>query len=223
MAFDIAPYIDHTVLKPTTKQADIEKLCSEAITHGFAAVCIPPYFLSLAKQLLGESNVKLATVIGFPFGYNATSAKLEEIKQAIADGADELDIVHNVLAVKAQDWQCLEAEAKVCIELAHAAGKTVKIIVESGVLTDEELVQCCELYAPLQPDFLKTSTGYAEMGATVHAVQLMRKQLPASICIKASGGIRTFKLAKQLVDAGADRLGCSASIDIVKESKELEP
>lgn len=223
MAFDIAPYIDHTVLKPTTQQADIEKLCSEAMTHGFAAVCIPPYFLPLAKSLLESSEVKLATVIGFPFGYNTTKAKLEEIRQAIADGADELDVVHNLLSVKGADWQGLEAEAKACVDLIHAAGKSIKIIIESGVLTDDELTRCCELYARLQPDFLKTSTGYAEVGATVHAVQLMRQQLPSGICIKASGGIRTFKLAKQLVNAGADRIGCSASIDIVKESKEIEP
>jgi deoxyribose-phosphate aldolase len=162
----------------------------------------------------------LATVIGFPLGYNTTAAKLEEINQAIADGADELDIVHNVLAVKAGDWLYLEAETRACIQLAHSAGKRIKIIVESGVLTDDELEKCCALYVQLRPDFLKTSTGYAETGATIHAVRLMRAHLPANIDIKASGGIRNFKFAKELIDAGATRLGCSASVDIVKEGKE---
>lgn len=220
MAFDIARYIDHTILKPTTTKADIEKICSEAILHSFAAICVPPYFIKTAKHLLADSRVLVATVIGFPFGYNSSEAKLKEIESAIADGVDELDMVHNVAALKSGDWTYLQDEAAECITYAHKHGKHIKIIVESGVLTDDEVSKCCKLYSQLNPDFLKTSTGYAEVGATLHAVELMRAQLPPNIAIKASGGIRNFKFAKQLVDAGATRIGCSASINIVRESKE---
>lgn len=216
---NIASYIDHTILKPETTLADIKKLCAEAVQQNFAAVCVPPYFVSAAKELTNGSNVKVATVVGFPFGYSSTEAKLKEIEQAIGDGADELDIVHNITALKDGNDAYLVNEVKACTELCHERGKTVKIIVESGILSDEELLRCCELYAPVGIDFMKTSTGYAATGATVHAVAIMRKNLPESIHIKASGGIRTFAFAKELVEAGATRLGCSASMQIVEESK----
>ncbi|MBL7718383.1 MAG: deoxyribose-phosphate aldolase [Flavipsychrobacter sp.] len=215
---NIASYIDHTVLKPETTLADIEKLCAEAVAQSFAAVCVPPYFVKAAKELTNGSNVKVATVIGFPFGYSATEAKLNEIEQAIADGADELDIVHNIAALRNGNHAYLHHEVKACTERAHKAGRSVKIIVESGILTDAELAKCCELYAPLGIDFMKTSTGYAQVGATVDAVKLMRRHLPDTIAIKASGGIRTFAFAKELIAAGATRLGCSASMEIVRES-----
>ena len=217
---NIASYIDHTVLKPETTLADIKKLCAEAVAEKFAAVCVPPYFVSAAKGLVKDSDVKVATVIGFPFGYSLTEAKLAEIEQAINDGADELDVVHNITALKDGNFDYLQSEVKACTELVHKAGKSIKIIVESGILSDEELLKCCEIYAPLGIDYMKTSTGYAQTGASVHAVQLMRQNLPAGIHIKASGGIRTFAFAKELVDAGADRIGCSASMGIVKESSE---
>ena len=216
---NIASYIDHTILKPETTLADIQKLCAEAVSQSFAAVCVPPYFVKVAKELTSGSNVKVATVIGFPFGYSSTDAKLKEIEQAIADGADELDIVHNITALKDGNYPYLQNEIKACTDLCHQSGKSVKIIVESGILSDSELLKCCELYYPLGIDFMKTSTGYAQTGATVRAVELMRQHLPETIAIKASGGIRTFAFAKELVDAGATRLGCSASIHIVEESK----
>lgn len=216
---NIASYIDHTVLKPETTLADIQKLCAEAVAEKFAAVCVSPYFVSAARDLVKGSDVKVATVIGFPFGYSSTEAKLAEIEQAIADSADELDVVHNITALKDGNYAYLENEVKACTHLAHNAGKSIKIIVESGILSDEELLKCCEIYAPLGIDYMKTSTGYAETGATVYAVELMRQNLPANIRIKASGGIRTFAFAKELVDAGADRIGCSASMGIVKESR----
>lgn len=219
MAFNIAPYIDHTILKPVATDADIRQLCSEAATHSFAAVCVPPYYISKAVSFLQGTGVKVATVIGFPFGYNSTAAKLEEIRTAIADGADELDIVHNIAAVKNGDWGYLQREAEACIALAHANGRVIKIIIESGVLTDEEIIHCCELYTPFQPDFLKTSTGYAETGATIHALALMRSHLPATIAIKASGGIRNFAFARQLITAGAVRLGCSAGVQLLEQGK----
>ncbi|RYD55205.1 MAG: deoxyribose-phosphate aldolase [Sphingobacteriales bacterium] len=222
MAFDIAPYIDHTVLKPTTVDADIVRLCEEAKNNKFAAVCVPPYFINKAVSFLEGSSVKVTTVIGFPFGYSSTGSKLEEITQAIADGADELDIVHNMAALKIRDYNTLEEEMSQCVALAHSEGKVVKVIIESGVLTDAEVIHCCKLYASLNVDFVKTSTGYAETGATAHAVRLMRANLPVNIAIKASGGIRNFTFAKELIAAGATRLGCSAGMQILEESKMAE-
>lgn len=215
---NIASYIDHTILKPTATVKDIEQLCKDAITYQFAAVCVPPCYVHVAKELTKESTVKVATVIGFPFGYSSTVSKGQEIVNALENGADELDMVHNIAALKNGDWQFLEEEMKACLELVHEKGMKLKVIVESGSLTDNELIKCCEIYAPLGIDFMKTSTGYAEVGATVHAVKIMRTHLPETIEIKASGGIRNFAFAKELIDAGATRIGCSASIAIVKES-----
>ncbi|HVU99381.1 MAG TPA: deoxyribose-phosphate aldolase [Puia sp.] len=213
----LARYIDHTILKPTASHIEISKICREAVEYGFAAVCVPPPFVTFALQELGgDGRVKVATVIGFPFGYSVASAKLAEVEQALADGADELDVVINLIALKAGDWGLLEKEMRLLTTAIHTAGKIVKVIIESGVLTDEEIVRCCELYGGVGVDFLKTSTGYAEKGAAVEAVRLMRAHLPAGVRIKASGGIRTAALAQQLIDAGADRLGCSASVEIVK-------
>lgn len=217
---NIASYIDHTILKPTTTIAEVDKLCDEAIAHGFAAVCVPPCYVFHAREKTKETPVKVATVIGFPFGYSSTVSKLQEIINAIENGADEVDMVHNIAAVKNGDWKFLEEEMKACLEATHEGGKQLKVIVESGVLTDEELIKCCEIYAPLGIDFMKTSTGYAEVGATVQAVKIMRSHLPESIAIKASGGIRGYTFAKELIDAGATRLGCSASIAIVNESQK---
>jgi deoxyribose-phosphate aldolase len=208
----LASYIDHTILKPTTSHIEINRICKEALEYGFAAVCVPPPFVVLARS----TGVRVATVIGFPFGYSVSTAKLVEVKQALADGADELDVVINLVALKAGDWSGLEAEMRALTGPIHGAGRVVKVIIESGVLTDEEIIRCCELYGGLGVDFLKTSTGYAERGATVEAVRLMRAYLPSNVRIKASGGIRTYALARQLIDAGADRLGCSASVEIVR-------
>jgi len=218
----LARYIDHTILKPTTSHIEISKICGEAVEYGFAAVCVPPPFVRFARQELGDrGGVKVATVIGFPFGYSVVSAKLAEVEQAWADGADELDVVINLIALKAGDWSLLEKEMRLLTERIHAAGKIVKVIIESGVLTDEEIIRCCEVFGGIGVDFLKTSTGYAEKGASVEAVRLMRAYLPPGVRLKASGGIRTAALAQQLIEAGADRLGCSASVAIVNEEAGL--
>ena len=213
---NIAPYIDHTLLKPTCTSAAIEQVCAEAREFEFAAVCVPPPFVQLAYSLLESTAVKVATVIGFPFGYSIAQAKLEEAKQAIQDGADELDVVINLTAVKAGQWEYLEYEMNMLVDLVHAKGRLIKVIIESGILSDAEIIRCCELYSKLKVDFLKTSTGYADKGASVEAVKLMRAHLPEQIKIKASGGIRDYAFAKELVEAGADRLGCSASVAIVQ-------
>ncbi|MDF2189420.1 deoxyribose-phosphate aldolase [Paraflavitalea sp. CAU 1676] len=212
---NIAQYIDHTLLKPTTTSDEIKKLCDEANQYGFAAVCVPPPFVGEAKKYLSAGNVKVATVIGFPFGYAVTAAKLAEARQAIQDGAQELDMVINLVALRAGNTALLASDIAAIVEAAHQEGRLVKVIFESGILSDAEIIECCRICAEAGADFVKTSTGYAEKGASVAAVQLMRKHLPSSIQIKASGGIRDYAFAKELVEAGANRLGCSASVAIV--------
>lgn len=215
-------YIDHTILKPTTLIANIEKCCAEAKEYGFAAVCVPPNFVKMAKALLAGSTVKVATVIGFPFGYSAVEAKIAEIVLAMVDGADELDVVANISAIKNGDWLYLANEINHIMPVIKSKQKVVKIIIESGVLTDEEIIRCCDIYGAAGIDYLKTSTGYAEKGATVEAVKLFRLHLPEHVQIKASGGIRDYTFARQLVEAGATRLGCSASVAIVQGAPAAE-
>ncbi len=215
----IAQYIDHTVLKPTTTVAEVERLCAEALQWSFAAVCVPPLFVRKAKALTAGSGVKVATVIGFPFGYSAIEAKVAESILAIVDGADELDVVINISAIRNNDWGFLAQELNTLLPIIRSKQKVVKIIIESGVLTDDEIVKCCDLYGVAGVDFLKTSTGYAEQGATVAAVELMRRHLADTVKIKASGGIKNYTFARQLLAAGADRLGCSSSVAIVVEEQ----
>jgi deoxyribose-phosphate aldolase len=211
----IAQFIDHTILKPTTTLADIEKLCEDARQYHFAAVCVPPYYVTDTRQMLEGSDVKLATVIGFPFGYSHYMAKAEEASRALEEGADELDMVMNMAAFKGNDLAWLESEISELTNRAGARGAAVKVIIESGILTDEEIIRCCEVYRHYPIQFMKTSTGYAEKGATLEAVRLMRAHLPENIHIKASGGIKTYDFARELINAGATRLGCSASVAIV--------
>lgn len=214
---NVAAYIDHTILKPTTVTEDVVKVCNEALQYAFAAVCIPPPFVKTAKEILKKSDVKVATVVGFPFGYSTTAAKLAEVVQSLEDGADELDIVINISSAKSGLWNVLEAEMKQLIAPIHENTKVAKVIIETGVLTSEEIIACCGIYSKLGADFVKTSTGYAETGATLAAVQLMRANLPSHIRIKASGGIKTFESAKMFIEAGADRIGCSAGVAIIKQ------
>ena len=208
-------YIDHTILKPTCLVSDIEKLCAEAKQYDFAAVCVPPNFVKLAKDKLLGSTVQVATVIGFPFGYSATEAKIAEIILAMVDGADELDVVANISAIKNADWSAIADEINHIMPIIRSKGKVVKIIIESGVLSDDEIIKCCDIYGIAGIDYLKTSTGYAEKGASVEAVKLFRKHLPDQVQIKASGGIRDYATAKLMIDAGATRIGCSAGVAIV--------
>lgn len=213
---NLASYIDHTILKPTTQESDIAKLCEEAVQYEFAAVCVPPPAVALAKKLTQGSSVKVATVIGFPFGYQNTNAKYEECKQAIQDGADELDMVVNLMDIKAKNWDAVGREWSTLLQIVRLHNKVLKVIIESGELTDEEIIQCCHLANKHKVDFLKTSTGYASQGASVHAVSLMRQYLDTSIQIKASGGIRDKATATAMIQAGANRIGASASVAIVQ-------
>ncbi len=203
--------------------ADIEQVCKEAAEYQFAAACVPPLFVKTAKALLASTQVKVATVIGFPFGYSAIEAKVAETVLAIVDGTDELDMVMNISAVKNKDWVFIANEINTILPIVRNSNKCLKVIIESGVLSDEEIIRCCEIYGAAGVDFVKTSTGYAEKGATIEAVTLMRKHLPSNVKIKASGGIKTYSFAKQLIEAGANRLGCSAGVEIVKQAEKNKP
>ncbi len=231
---NIAQYIDHTLLKPTATLSEIEKLCKEAIEYGFAAVCVPPLYVKKSREFLAGTKIKLATVIGFPlagtkiklatvigfpFGYSAIEAKVAEIVLAIVDGADELDMVVNISAIKNGDWEFIANEINTIMPIVNNKEKVLKVIIESGMLTDDEIIKCCDIYGAAGVDYVKTSTGYAEKGASIHAVQLIRAHLADTIKIKASGGIKSFSFAKELLNAGANRLGCSSSIKIVEESQ----
>lgn len=216
----INSYIDHTILKQTTTINEIKQLCKEASDFHFAAVCVPPPLVKNAIKFLEYTAVKTATVIGFPFGYSNLPAKKAEVIQAIKDGADELDMVINLVALRNNAWSYLEAEVAGILELIRADNKVLKVIIESGILTESEIIRCCEIYGNAGVDFLKTSTGYAEKGASVEAVKLMKANLPSNVRIKASGGIRNYAFAKELIEAGADRLGCSASVSIVNGQEE---
>lgn len=215
---NIAQYIDHTLLKPTATLSEIEILCKEAIEYGFVAVCVPPLYVKKSREFLAGTEIKIATVIGFPFGYSAIEAKVAEIVLAIVDGADELDFVVNISAIKNGDWEFLANEINTIMPIINNKEKVIKVIIESGILTDDEIIKCCDIYGAAGVDYVKTSTGYAEKGASIHAVNLIRTHLADSIKIKASGGIKSFSFAKELLNAGANRLGCSSSIKIVEES-----
>lgn len=214
-------HIDHTTLKIDTKNTDIKKLCSEAETYNFYAVCVPPYFVRNASMLLKDSEVKIATVIGFPLGYSATPSKAAEIQKAIDDGADELDVVINVSAVKSGDWNYVQNDIKTVALATQMKGKVIKVILETGLLNKKEIKKLCEICTDVGVDYVKTSTGFNGEGATLEVVELLRENLPGSIKIKASGGIRTTKKAKEMIEAGADRLGTSSSIRIVKGIEKL--
>ncbi|HEY5369152.1 MAG TPA: deoxyribose-phosphate aldolase [Hanamia sp.] len=216
---NIAPYIEHTLLKQTTTLAVIETVCKEAKEYEFAAVCVPPLYVKKAKEALENSEVKVATVIGFPMGYCAIEAKVAEIVLAIVDGVDELDMVANISAIKNGDWTFIGNEINTIMPIVKNKNKVIKVIIESGVLTDDEIIKCCDIYGAAGVDYVKTSTGFAEKGASIHDVQLIRAHLSDSVKIKASGGIRSYSFAKELINAGANRIGCSASIDIVNEGK----
>jgi deoxyribose-phosphate aldolase len=212
---NLAAKIDHTLLKADASESEIKKLCAEAKEYGFAAVCVPPYFVRKCKLWLADSKVKVATVVGFPMGYSHTPAKVEEARRAIDEGADEIDMVINIIALKAGDRNYLKNELTSVATIVQLRGGKLKVILETGLLTNAEIVTACELCKEMTVDFVKTSTGFAEKGASVEVVKLLRANLPKSIKIKASGGIRTKEFALQLIEAGADRLGTSASVSIV--------
>jgi len=209
-------YIEHTNLNATLVAQDIDQLVKEAIEHEFIGVCVPPFWVKKASREIAENDIQLVTVIGFPLGYQMTETKLLEIEKAIGNGANELDIVLNVSAFKSGlSWAKIEL-AK-CANLIHEAGYTMKVIIETAYLTDEEIISASKLCADAGSDFVKTSTGFAPSGAKVEHIKLMRSNLPSNVGIKASGGIRDLKTAQAMIKAGADRIGASAGVHIMKE------
>jgi len=208
-------YIEHTNLKPDCTAADVIKLCEEAIEHEFYAVCVSPYFVQLAKKTLKKAPVKIVSVVGFPFRYNTVASKVEETKKAIMGGADEVDVVMNIAAFKSGDDGTVLNDLQAVIMACHLQNKLAKVIIETALLSTEEIEKACRLCIDSEADFVKTSTGFSTRGASVDDVLLMRKLLPTKIKIKAAGGIKTAKQAQELIEAGAARIGTSASIELL--------
>jgi deoxyribose-phosphate aldolase len=210
---DIASLIDHTLLKPDTTEKEIRNLCREAREHGFAAVCVNPIWVSLCHRLIKSTGVMVGTVIGFPLGAIPARAKAEEAARAVVEGADELDMVMNIGFLKSGRDAEVEEEIRGVVQAAE--GRTVKVIIEAALLTDEEKVKACTLAQRAGAHFVKTSTGFSKGGATARDVALMRRVVGESMGVKASGGIKTGADARKMIQAGASRIGASAGIAIV--------
>jgi deoxyribose-phosphate aldolase len=215
---NIAAYIDHTNLKPDATAEEIRNLCAEAIRCGFAAVCVNPSRLTEAKQALDGSGVKVAVVVGFPLGANTEETKTGEAWQAVLAGADEIDMVMNIGAFKDGAFRTAEKEIRSVVEVSSPA--PVKVILETCLLTEAEIVQACQLAVRTGAAFVKTSTGFGPAGASPEHVRLMRSAVGTAAGVKAAGGIRTYREALALIEAGADRIGTSAGVRIVEEAAE---
>lgn len=209
-----AKLIDHTILKPVASKEDVRRICGEAKTYGFFSVCINPYWVAYAKELLQGTDVKVCTVIGFPLGANTTAVKAYETADALKNGADEIDMVINLGALKSGDDDTvlndIAAVRKAC------EGKILKVIIETSQLTEEEKVKACQLAAKAKADFVKTSTGFTGGGATAADVALMRASVPANMQVKASGGVRSREDFNAMVAAGATRIGASSGVKIIE-------
>jgi deoxyribose-phosphate aldolase len=215
--------IDHTLLKPDASRADIEKLCREAAEFHFATVCVNPAWVSLASRLLRGTGVGVCSVVGFPLGASAADVKNYETRRAIYDGATEIDMVINVGALKSGDLRTVERDIEAVVDPCRQCGVVSKVIIEAALLTDEEKVSACSLAKAAGADFVKTSTGFAAGGATVADVALMRRVVGADMGVKAAGGVRDLEGLKAMVAAGASRVGASAGVRIVQETKGQAP
>jgi len=212
---ELNKYIDHTLLKPEASEEQVLKLCDEALEYGFYSVCVNSCHVPLAVDKLSGSDVKVATVAGFPLGGMSTASKVFEAREAVEAGASEIDMVINVGALKEGRYEYVLHEIAALVDMCPC----LKVIIETCLLTDEEIVKACELVVQAGADFVKTSTGFSTGGATAEAVSLMRQTVGDKAKIKASGGIRTLADAKKFIELGADRLGCSAGVQIMKESE----
>lgn len=216
---NLASYIDHTILKPEAKKEDVLRLCEEAKQYHFASVCVNAYYTKLVADALAGTDVKTCVVVGFPLGATFSEIKAKETELAIQNGAQEVDMVINIGALKDGDYGLVEQDIKAVVDAAK--GKAiVKVIIETCLLTDEEKIRACELSVKAGADFVKTSTGFSTGGATAEDVALMRKTVGDQAQVKASGGVRDFKGAKAMIEAGADRIGASAGIKIVMHQDE---
>lgn len=220
-AKNIARMIDHTLLKPESTKENIIQLCKEAKEYKFATVCVHPFWVRTAAEKLIGTEVGVTTVIGFPLGATSTFTKVAETRDAIASGATEVDMVINIGALKSNDEMTVYHDIKQVVRAA-AGQAVVKVIIETGLLTDEEKTRACELAKEAGADFVKTSTGFGPGGATVEDIKLMRKTVGDKMGVKASGGVRDLKTAIQMIEAGATRIGASAGIAIVNDEKSNE-
>lgn len=215
---DITRYIEHTNLSPAITIKDIDQLVEEARRFNFLGICVPPFWVKRAKREIGKENILLVTVAGFPLGYSMTETKLDEIKRAIDNGADEVDVVWNISSFKTNlPWTKIEI-AK-CGKLAHDRQKILKVIIETAYLSDDEIVSACRMCADAGADFVKTSTGFAGAGAREEHIELMKATLPSSVGIKASGGIKTYEQVVTMIEAGASRVGTSSGVKIMETLK----
>lgn len=215
----IASYIEQTALRPETTAADVRKICEQAQKYAFAGVCIPPLYVREARRLLDDifPKARVVTVVGFPMGYSAIAAKNEEIKRATDEGADEIDAVVNIAAIKNGMWNHVANDIEAAALATNMRGKTLKLILECGLLNPDELARCCDLAVKSRVAWLKTGTGFHGHPATPEMVRLLRDMAPAHIKIKAAGGIRSLEQAQALVAAGAARIGTSAGVEIVEK------
>jgi len=211
-------YFDHTVLKAEATEADVVRLCGEAREYGFYAVCVNSCYVPLAREVLNGSDVKIASVVGFPLGACSMDVKAFETEWACSEGADEIDMVIHVGALKEGRYDYVRQDIATVVAVAEEHGAVVKVILETCLLTDEEVVKACELSREAGAGFVKTSTGFSKEGATARHVALMKKTVGNDLQVKASGGIRNLAKAMEMIEAGADRIGASASVDIIKES-----
>ena len=218
----IASMLDHTQLKQDATQKDIEKVVREAKKIGAASVCINPYWVSFVHNELAGTDIKTCTVVGFPLGATSTAAKVAETKDALENGADEIDMVINVGELKAANWAAVEHDIQAVADTTHAREKLLKVILETCLLTDEEIEHASKIAAQAGADFVKTSTGFSTGGAKAKDVAIMRKAVPKHVGVKASGGIHSYDEALSMLNAGANRLGVSASMTIAAEAPDEE-
>ena len=208
-------YIDHTLLKPEATEKDVDRVVKEAIDNHFYSVMINPYWVSHVHNLLANTNVKTATVIGFPLGANTTNIKVAETNQAIEDGADEVDMVMNIGEFKGGNYKAVQEDIQSVVTAAHKRNTLIKVIIENALLTDDEIAKAADIVANAGADFVKTSTGFSTSGAKAHDVAIMKKAVGDRIKVKAAGGIHTSQDAEDMIKAGASRLGTSASLKII--------
>ena len=213
---NIASYIDHTALKPDTSLQTIEKLCEEAIENNFASVCVNPHYIQALVQLLETSSVKACVVSGFPLGANLPDVKLFETEKVLELGAQEVDTVINIAAVIAEDWNLIHNEISALSEACHKSGAILKVILETCLLNRGQIVNACKVAVAAGADFVKTSTGFSALGAQPEIVSLMKETIGNEALVKASGGIRTYHDAVVMIEAGADRIGSSAGVKLLK-------
>jgi deoxyribose-phosphate aldolase len=212
---NLASFVEHTILQASCTKEEVDEKCKEVLEHGFYAVCVPPYWVGYVAQKMEEKDPKVVTVVGYPMGYSATAAKVEEIKRAIDDGADEVDVVINVSAIKDGNWNYVFNDINSVITAAHLKGKLIKVILETCLLTESEIRKACEICQELNVDFVKTSTGKNGEGASPEIISLLKSCLNEKIKIQASGGIRTIEAAQELLDAGAHRIGTSTGLSLL--------